>query len=210
MSPKTWLTILITQTHDHTTIVEQDFSLYRHIGNIEESTSNWSNQADKMQLHPILLATLLTTLTTATPLHPRAGGPISKPIPANCTQTNPLPHSTHNSGTVVPISGYKPDPQFTNLNLLYQSYFPSTSSPQTLAKQCFEQCYGFGTGEECISAISGKEIPVPEGYYGVPGGEKMSGCLLFKEFLNPGVFVEGDWEGLLGVDISCPDDKEGE
>lgn len=160
-----------------------------------------------MEFYIILLTLILAVLTSSTPLHPRAGGPTSTPIPSNCSQTNPLPRGKHHSHSV---SGYKPDPDFSSLNLLYESYFdePSRTDDQ-LAKQCFEQCYGYDDKNECISALSGKDIPVPKGYYGSPGGQLMTGCLLFKEYLNPGVFVEsekGTWVDMRGVDLSCPEE----
>lgn len=160
-----------------------------------------------MVFHIPLLILVLTAFVRSTPFHPRAGGPTSTPIPSDCTQTNPLPRPRHHSDSV---SGYKPDPDFSSLNLLYESYFedPSLTDDQ-IVKQCFEQCYGYGDSNECISALSGKDIPLPKGYYGSPGGQLMTGCLLFKEYLNTGVFLEsekGTWVNLSGVDLSCPEE----
>ncbi|KAF2171611.1 hypothetical protein M409DRAFT_50286 [Zasmidium cellare ATCC 36951] len=79
-----------------------------------------------MDIHLPLVTLLLTTLTTTHPINPRAGGPIGKPIPQNCTQTNPLPHPKNNNHPNGPISGYKPSADFTSTNLLHASYFPTS------------------------------------------------------------------------------------
>lgn len=160
-----------------------------------------------MPLQHLFLATILTALTTSNPILPRAGGPIGKPIPSNCTQTNPLPSPNTTTGQV---SGVQPDADFTSANLIYSAYFSEPNlTPAEQSQQCFEQCYGYGEPGDCISALLGFDIPTPAGYYGTSGGQLSTACLMYREFLNPGVFVdsvEGQWVNLTAVDISCPDE----
>jgi hypothetical protein len=152
-----------------------------------------------------LLATLLPLLAAASPLVERAGGPTSEPIPATCTVINSLPQAACGTSNV---NGYKPDLAFVKANLVYQAYFDSGLSQADDAKQCEEQCYGFGTAGTCKSSFVGYQIPTPKGYMGTAGGQLETGCLLFKEYLTPLDFVlapiEGRYLNATAASIYCP------
>ena len=155
-----------------------------------------------MKTH-LLLATFLPFIA-ASPLVERAGGPIPKPIPPTCTVTNPLPGA--NGGTAN-VNGLMPNPNFVKANLLYQAYFENGGSPREQAKECSEQCYGYGNPGECKSSFVAFKVPVPKGYFGSTGGQLEIGCLLFSEYLHPNDFVkakEGEYVKATAADISCP------
>jgi hypothetical protein len=99
-----------------------------------------------------------------------------------------------------------PSSDFVSTDLVYQFYL-SSASETDMAKQCFEQCHGFGNSGDCKSAIFGYQIPTPEGYYGSAGGALETGCLMFKEYLGPGNFVSapnGQYRNITAANISCP------
>lgn len=150
-----------------------------------------------------VLATLLPLLVIASPVAKRAGGPTAEPIPSNCTVINPLPHAACGTANV---NGWMPDPNFTNQSLLYESYFDSFLSQAEQAKQCRQQCYGYGEGE-CRTSFVGYQIPVPEGYMGSSGGQLETGCLLFSNYMDPNVFVKaskGQYLNATATNIYCP------
>lgn len=152
-----------------------------------------------------LLASFLPLLASASPLLvPRAGGPTAKPIPPTCTVINPLPHAACGTSN---IDGYKPDPSFVQSHLLYEAYFASSLSLEAQAKQCKQQCYGFGNVGDCVASFVGYNVPVPEGYMGSEGGELVTACLLFGEWLTPLDFVragEGRYVNATAASIYCP------
>lgn len=152
----------------------------------------------------IYLAALLPLLAATSPLIERAGGPTSEPIPATCTVINPLPHAACG---ISNVNGYKPDPAFAKANLLYEAYFTTGLSQAEDAKQCKQQCYGYGTTGECKSSFVGYQVPTPKGYQGTTGGSLETGCLLFKEYLTPLDFVasaEGRYLNATAASIYCP------
>jgi len=134
----------------------------------------------------VLLSSLLALLATASPIAPRAGGPVAGTIPANCTVMNPLPHAACGTANV---HGYMPSANFTSSHLLYSSYFEGTLSQSAQATQCMEQCYGYGTPGQCKSVLVGYQIPTPKGYYGTAGGVLETACLLYSAYLVPTDFV---------------------
>lgn len=149
-------------------------------------------------------AGLVPLLATASPLVERAGGPAIKPIPKTCTVINPLPHAACGTANV---NGFMPDPDFVTANLLYQAYFDNSGSAKEQAKQCKEQCYGYGNPGECKSSFVGFKIPVPAGYLGTDGGQLEIGCLLFSEYLDPTTFVaspKGQYQKATAANIYCP------
>jgi hypothetical protein len=166
-----------------------------------------------MHLH--LAFTSLTNLffafAHASPILPRAGagGPVAKPIPSTCTLTNPLiQHNTSKCTTnnSTNTSGYKPSLTFTSTHFLYESYFTLPTPAEELWTQCSQQCYGYGEEGDCKSAVFANEVPVPEGYYGAEGGELVSACLLFDEWLEVEDFEgteEGEWVGVRAGSIRC-------
>ncbi|KAF2676001.1 hypothetical protein K458DRAFT_410820 [Lentithecium fluviatile CBS 122367] len=124
------------------------------------------------------ILTTFVALTTASPLIPRAGGPVIKPIPSTCTITNPLPTAT----AFVPAlpSGEQP---------LYSAYYPSPSTNKTqLAEQCLQQCYGYGDSTECHAAYWAENVAVPEGFRGA--GNMMTACVLFTRPLTESDFED--------------------
>jgi hypothetical protein len=58
-----------------------------------------------------------------------------------------------------------------------------------MAKQCSEQCYGYGDHTECKAYYWAENIVVPAGYYGSAGGELSTGCLFFNKALTSDDFV---------------------
>lgn len=157
-----------------------------------------------MQLIMLLLG-LLGLFAHASPIDKRAGagGPIGKPIPSNCTVTNPLPHS---NCSIATVSGYKPNSNFTSSHTLYESYFDLPTPAKDLWDQCSQQCYGYGEEGDCKSAVLAYDVPVSEGYHGGPGGELLIACLLFDQHLTPDDFEgaeEGQWVEETAGSIYC-------
>ncbi|KAF2824193.1 hypothetical protein CC86DRAFT_51701 [Ophiobolus disseminans] len=151
----------------------------------------------------LLLAAALATITSARPaitsnIVARAGGPAIVPLPSTCTVTNPLP----TSGATT----YQPVPLTSNA-LLYSAYYPSFSSNKTLmAEQCLQQCYGYGNHVECKTAFWAENIVVPAGYYGTPGGQLSTGCIMFSRTLTDSDFVaapEGQATDAFAGNIAC-------
>lgn len=100
-----------------------------------------------------------------------------------------------------------PDPDFTKAYLLYQAYFDNSGSPKKQAKECKQQCYGYGNPGECKSSFVGFKMPVPKGYMGTDGGQLEIGCLLFSEYLDPTSFVpakKGQYQKATAANIYCP------
>jgi len=158
----------------------------------------------------LILTSLLFSLTYASPIAPRtgAGGPIAKPIPSDCTITNPFLRNATNwsDNNTTNTSGYKPSLNFTSTQLLYEAYFDLPTPADELWTQCSQQCYGYGDEGDCKSAILAYEVPVPEGYYGAESGELAIGCLMFDEHLTPDDFEEaeeGQWVDERAGDIYC-------
>jgi hypothetical protein len=58
-----------------------------------------------------------------------------------------------------------------------------------MSEQCLEQCYGYGYHVECKTAFWAENLVVPAGYYGTPGGQRSTGCLLFNRTLDNLDFV---------------------
>jgi hypothetical protein len=58
-----------------------------------------------------------------------------------------------------------------------------------MAEQCLEQCYGYGSHVECKAAFWAENLVIPAGYYGTPGGELSTGCLLFNSALDSNDFI---------------------
>lgn len=144
-------------------------------------------------------AVLTAAAPTASNLDPRAGGPIAKPIPSTCTVTYPIP-------TLTAEQNFIPKPS-TNNALFYYAYYPSPSSNKTaLAIQCLEQCYGYGDSTQCKAAFWAENVEVPAGYYGGPGGNFETGCLMFNRTLSKDDLVEapaGEGTTPFLADIQC-------
>ncbi|KAI8938363.1 hypothetical protein NX059_004258 [Plenodomus lindquistii] len=127
------------------------------------------------------LVSVGSALPTANTILARAGGPAIVPLPANCTVTSPLP--------ITPGTSYIPAPA-TNSEILYNAYYPSFTANRTLmAEQCLQQCYGYGYHVECKTAYWAENVPTPAGYYGTPGGDLSTACVLFTRALTAIDFV---------------------
>ncbi|KAF2850556.1 hypothetical protein T440DRAFT_468533 [Plenodomus tracheiphilus IPT5] len=156
-------------------------------------------------MHPstTLFLTALVSLSSALPttntLVSRAGGPAIVPIPDTCTITNPLPTTT---GT----TSFLPAPS-TNSDILYSAYYSSFSTNKTaMAEQCLQQCYGYGYHVECKTAFWAENVLTPAGYYGTPGGDLATACVLFGRALVAGDFVvapEGQGTDAFAGNIAC-------
>lgn len=75
-----------------------------------------------------------------------------------------------------------------------------------MAEQCLQQCYGYGTHVECKTAFWAENLVVPAGYYGTPGGQLSTGCLLFSQALTSSDFVaapEGQATDAFAGTIAC-------
>ncbi|KAF2805539.1 uncharacterized protein BDZ99DRAFT_574459 [Mytilinidion resinicola] len=137
-------------------------------------------------LSTTLLTTLLTTTTAlALPLHnplaPRAGGPAYTPIPATCPVYTVLPVSLSSSPP-----HYAPLASVDAANQVYAAYWdPASTNDTDLYIGCLEQCNGLSG---CKAAYIAWEVPTPAGYYGTPGGELMTGCLMYNRTLVAGDF----------------------
>ena len=152
----------------------------------------------------ILLSSLLAALAVASPIRERAGGPEAVPIPANCTILNTLPHSTCGNGTV---NGYMPATNFTSAHLLYQSYFAGFLTIPEQWEQCSQQCYGYGTKGSCKSVLLSYNTSVPAGWFGTPGGDLVTGCIMFDAYITPNDFVaapSGQYVNETAGSIYCP------
>jgi hypothetical protein len=92
-------------------------------------------------------------------------------------------------------------------DVLYNAYYPSFSTNKTaMAEQCLQQCYGYGNHVECKTAFWAENIVVPAGYYGTPGGQLSTGCVLFSRTLESGDFVaapEGQATDAFAGSIAC-------
>lgn len=137
-----------------------------------------------MSLSISLFTTAFCMLASAMPaaeVYARAGGPAIVPVPSTCTVTSPLPTS--------PDTLYLPGPAAMS-DLLYSAYYSSFSSNKSaMAEQCLQQCYGYGYHVECKTEYWAENVEVPKGYYGSPGGQLSTACLLFKRPLTNGDFV---------------------
>ncbi|KAF2242877.1 hypothetical protein BU26DRAFT_120422 [Trematosphaeria pertusa] len=147
----------------------------------------------------ITILTTLTALAAALPspnLAARAGGPAIVPIPSTCTVTNPLPTG----------SAFLPTDSAKN-SLLYNAYYPAFSSNKTeMAEQCLQQCYGYGNHTECKAAFWAQNVKTPAGYYGTPGGDPMTACIMFDRAVTPEDFVaapEGEGTDAYTRNLAC-------
>ena len=158
-----------------------------------------------MHLLTFFLPSILLTVTTAIPTpsthYPaRAGGPIAKPIPANCTIKSPLPATTSTA-----TAAYAPAPNTTSISVYSAYYQPASTNQTALFTQCLEQCYGFGTPGTCMAAYLASNVPAPP-LFGSPGGQLETACLMYNRTLTPADFVlapAGTYTDAMSGDILC-------
>lgn len=148
-------------------------------------------------LFQVITLAVFACLTAASPIDRRAGAPEYKPIPANCTVINPLPHisntteSLNRCGKGLP-AGYMPPANFSDNHLVYQAYFDQPFySPEEQAMQCLQQCFGFGgPGLDCKTAMLAYQVPTPKGWLGTEGGNvAATACMMFDTYLDPNMFI---------------------
>jgi len=159
------------------------------------------------------------TLASASPLDRRAGAPIPKPLPSNCTIANPVLCTSAAYCDSVSFTPYRP----TNATLtpaldgpfLYGYYlqpdsFQVTSGNATsLFQTCLETCYGYGNTGDCLSVYQAYNYPAPP-LYGGPGGDPTVACLLFNRSLNTADFEivpeeqRNEWTDPRSGNIVCP------
>ena len=75
-----------------------------------------------------------------------------------------------------------------------------------MAEQCLQQCYGYGNHVECKTAFWAENVVVPAGYYGTPGGQLSTGCIMFSRALESSDFVaapEGQATDAFAGNIAC-------
>lgn len=94
------------------------------------------------------------------------------------------------------------------IDQLYYAYYSSSpdANKTAPAEQCLKQCYGYGDHTECKGAYWAENLPVPEGYYGSPGGQPATGCLMFKRPLQSSDFVvapAGNATNAFAGNIAC-------
>lgn len=168
----------------------------------------------------LMTFTMIPLLAVASPLYPvntlkpRAGGPGSTPIGANCTLVNPLPLASNHSGnaTIVngtttangTINGWKPSDAAMN-NTIYSFYLtqPDFVTYASRYEECLEQCNSL---DGCKSVLFANNAPTPKGYYGTAGGALDVGCVMFKQFLTAEDFVpaaSGNWVNETAANIHC-------
>jgi hypothetical protein len=119
---------------------------------------------------------LLATAAIASPLilTPRAGAPIPKPIPSNCTIANPVLCTSAAYCPPVSYSAYRPTnatltPEFAG-PFLYGYYLQPdsfqviNSNSSALFQTCLETCYGYGNIGDCKSVYQAYNYPTPPMY----------------------------------------------
>ncbi|TID23613.1 hypothetical protein E2P81_ATG03177 [Venturia nashicola] len=161
--------------------------------------------------------TLFATLAIAMPhpLQSRAGGPIAKPIPSNCSITNPMLCTSAAACPPISQKPFRP----TNATLasggprIYAYYLqPETvkgSSADQLFQKCLETCYGYGTTGSCKSVYQAYNYPAPP-MYGGKGGNPTTACLMFNRTMTLADFEgvpdndTGKWTDSRAGGISCP------
>lgn len=131
-------------------------------------------------LTPIVVGMGLLIPTFALSLDIRAGGPVSSPIPAECTVTQLSPNAT----------GLIPTNDFSAAHLVYSSYYETYGNVSTWATQCLETCYGYGNGSQCVASLYARNVPTPPGYRGQNQSSLESACLMFDIHVTAADFVQ--------------------
>lgn len=145
----------------------------------------------------------------------RAGAPIAKPIPSNCTITN---STLCTSAAYCPPVFYKPfRPTAATLAsggpLVYAYYLQpdsvTISTADQLFQKCLETCYGYGTTGSCKSVYQAYNYPAPP-MFGGAGGNPTTACLMFNRAVTVVDFEivpdsdTGKWTASRAGGISCP------
>jgi len=158
-----------------------------------------------MHFFDLVAAAALVTVAVASPLKLRAGGPTFKPIPADCTIVNPLPHASQTCGNGT-VSGSMPSQAYLDANSVYSFYLeqPDYESVNARWEGCLEQCNGFSG---CTTAMLAYNVPTPEGYYGTAGGVPSVSCIFFNRTATPNDFVaalQGQYVNATAANVYCP------
>lgn len=170
---------------------------------------------------PSVLAMLLLAISyaIASPLSPRAGAPIPKPIPSNCSILNPVLCTSAASCPPVSYTQFRPTPSALTPALsgpfIYAYYLPPDSfqvtsgNSSSLLRQCLETCNGYGNTGDCKSVYQAYNYPSPP-LYGAPGGQPTVACLLFNRVVGIDDFEvvpeaeRGGWTDPRSAVIQCP------
>lgn len=158
----------------------------------------------------VLATSLFAVLSASTPVPAaivsRAGAPLAKPIPANCSVTNPLADGRGDRGS----SCWQPRTS-TRAGQIYAYYLPPSTleyrNRTDIWTQCLEQCYGYGYTGDCQAAFMAENVPsVP--VYTAPGGDPSIACLMYNRPLTRADFerpaARGQYVNAQVGDISCP------
>jgi hypothetical protein len=150
----------------------------------------------------LIASVVMAGLTMASPLKARAGGPLSVPIPANCTLVNPLPHASDSCGNAT-VHGWKPSEAAMNNTAYYYLAQPDFLPYASRYQQCLEQC-NYLTG--CKGVVFANNAEIRKGYYGSDGNQLGLGCIMFQSSLTPNDFVpakDGTWVNATAANIYC-------
>ncbi|KAF1344190.1 hypothetical protein BDV97DRAFT_305367 [Delphinella strobiligena] len=147
----------------------------------------------------IPLLAVASPLYSVNTLKPRAGGPGSTPIAANCTLVNPLPLASNHSGNATIPS----DAAMNNTVYYFYLTQPDFVTYASRYEECLEQCNSL---DGCKSVLFANNAPTPKGYYGTAGGALDVGCVMFKQYLTAEDFVpaaSGNWVNETAANIHC-------
>jgi hypothetical protein len=181
--------------------------------------SNTSRRPSNLRAYLWALLATATIAAALPALSPRAGAPIPKPIPSNCTIANPVlctsaafcppvsytPFRPTNSTLAPALAG----PFVYGYYLQPDSFQVVSQSPSALFQTCLETCYGYGNTGDCKSVYQAYGYPTPP-MYGEPGGDPSVACLLFNRFLHISDFEvvlageRGNLTAPRSGDIQCP------
>jgi len=166
-----------------------------------------------------LLIASLAIATTASPLLPRAGAPIAKPIPSNCSIGNPVLCTSAASCPPVSYTPFRPTnntlipandgPFLYAYYLTPDSFQVTNSTADELFEKCLETCYGYGNTGDCIGVYQAYNYPTPP-MFGAPGGDPSVACLLFNKALAATDFEvvpenqRANWTSPRAGNIQCP------
>ena len=139
------------------------------------------------------------SLTAARPslLHPRAGGPVGRPIPSNCS----TPAVSSASGS----DAFKPSESVATASQIYSYYLPKDSGADgdTGLTNCLQACYGYGTPGTCKSIAWAHNVTYTA--YGATNTGTV--CAFFRQPLTPDMFIDvtdGTYTGARVINIDCP------
>ena len=154
-----------------------------------------------MLLHTLAVPfhiSLVSSIPLTSELAVRAGGPVGKPIPADC--------STPLIKPAQPADSFRPSPSFVTAYQVYSYFLPGGTKVSEDAgyRQCLEGCYGFGSPGQCESIAWAHNVA-----YTAAGSTHKNGtaCMMFSQrltFLNLQATNDGSFTGAKASLIDCP------